>query len=180
KKAEAKIRKLSRSLSRKVKGGKNRAKVKLRLTKIHEKVANRRNHQNHVMTSRLVNQYDYIAVEKLATSNMMKNHNLAGAIQDASWHDITHKLSYKAEKAGKIVQFVNPRNTSQMCSACGSMPEVKKTLGIRTHKCEDCGYTADRDINASINILNKGLDSSLLPLSTINRLRLGNEMTARS
>ncbi len=129
------------------------------------------------MTSRLVNQYDFIAVEKLATSNMMKNHNLASAIADSAWADITHKLSYKAEKAGKIVQFVNPRNTSQMCSACGSMPEVKKTLRVRTHKCEDCGYTADRDINASINIKIKGLESSLLPQSTINRLRLGNEGT---
>ncbi len=122
----------------------------------------------------------FCSIEKLQTQNMMKNHNLASAIADSAWADISSKLSYKAEKAGKIVQFVNPKNTSQMCSACGSMPEVKKTLGTRTHKCEDCGYTADRDINASINILNKGLDSSLLPLSTINGLRLGNEMTLGS
>jgi putative transposase len=85
---------------------------------------------------------------------MLKNHNLAKSISDASWSMFAEYLSYKAESAGRKVIFVNPRNTSQICSNCGVI--VKKTLATRTHRCF-CGLILDRDLNAAINILRAGI-----------------------
>jgi putative transposase len=85
---------------------------------------------------------------------MVKNHHLAKSISDASWAKFIEYVSYKAESAGKKVIFVNPRNTSQICSSCGAI--VKKSLSVRVHKCPSCGLILDRDVNAAINILRLG------------------------
>jgi putative transposase len=102
----------------------------------------------------LVRSYDVIVFEDLRIKNMVKNHYLAKSISDASWAKFIKYVSYKAESAGKKVIFVNPRNTSQICSGCGAI--VKKSLSVRVHKCPSCGLEIDRDVNAAINILRAG------------------------
>ena len=84
---------------------------------------------------------------------MVKNHRLAGSIQDASWNRFIQLLSYKAESAGMKVIKVDARNTSKECSNCGNIREMP--LSMREYNCGRCGMQLDRDINASINILNR-------------------------
>ena len=98
--------------------------------------------------------YDLIAVEKLKTKNMLWNRNLARSISEQAWGKFAALLNEKAESAGVKMMEVDPRGTSQECSSCGA--EVKKSLSIRTHKCT-CGLEMDRDLNAAINILHRGI-----------------------
>ena len=87
----------------------------------------------------------------------MAEQNFGKQINDAGWGEFANMLSYKAESAGSRVIFVNPKNTTQECSQCHKL--VKKGLWDRTHKC-DCGLEIDRDLNASINILNRATAGS--------------------
>jgi putative transposase len=151
--SEAKLKYEQRKLSRKKKGSNSRKKQKHKLAKLHHKIKNRRNNFLHIESRKLVRSYDVIVLEGLRIKNMVKNHHLAKSISDASWAKFIEYVSYKAESAGKKVIFVNPRNTSQICSSCGAM--VKKSLSVRVHKCP-CGLEIDRDINAAINILRLG------------------------
>ncbi len=86
---------------------------------------------------------------------MMRNHHFAKSISDVSWNMLQSFTAYKAEWAGKVVTFVNPKNTSQKCSSCGKI--VKKILNIKIHKCPYCGLVLNRHVNAAINILHRGL-----------------------
>lgn len=151
--SEAKLKREQRKLSRKQKGSNSRKKQKIKLAKIHRKIKNQRKDFLQKLSTWLIRNYDTIALENLQISNMLKNHNLAKSISDASWSMFAEYLSYKAESAGRKVIFVNPRNTSQICSNCGVI--VKKTLATRTHRCS-CGLILDRDVNAAINILRLG------------------------
>ncbi len=76
-------------------------------------------------------------------------------MHDAGWASFLNILAQKAEEAAVRVIAVDPRNTTQVCSSCGALPEVKKTLSVRMHVCS-CGYVADRDVNAAKNILALG------------------------
>ena len=84
---------------------------------------------------------------------MVKNHHLAKSISDAGWNQLIQLTKYKAGHAGKVVELVDPKNTTQNCSNCGN--KVPKSLSVRTHKCPYCGLELDRDVNAAINILQK-------------------------
>lgn len=148
--AERKLKRKQRSVSRKKKGSKRRRKAVHDLAKQHEHVANHRKDYAHKVSRQLVNQYGLIAFENLNVQGMVKNHNLAKSIVDAGWSQFVQYTTYKAESAGRRVVLVNPYNTSQMCSNCGSI--VKKKLSERVHRCS-CGYIEDRDINAAKNIL---------------------------
>jgi putative transposase len=152
--SEAKLKYEQRKLSRKKKGSNSRKKQKHKLAKLHCKIKNRRNNFLHIESRKLVRSYDVIVLEDLRIKNMVKNHHLAKSISDASWAKFIEYVSYKAESAGKKVVFVNPRNTSQICSSCGEI--VKKSLSVRTHICPYCGLILDRDVNAAINILRLG------------------------
>ena len=105
----------------------------------------------------LVRAYDLIAFEDLNIKNMIKNPCLKKHIADVAWNKMITITSYKAEWAGKRVELVNPKNTSQMCSGCRQI--VKKGLSERIHSCPFYGLTLDRDHNAAINILRLGLQS---------------------
>lgn len=153
-KSEAKSKYEQRCLSRKKKGSNSRLKQRNKLAKLHLKVKNQRNDFLHKESHKLVSNYDVIVFEDLRIKNMVKNHHLAKSISDASWAKFSEYTSYKAVSAGKSVIFVNPRNTSQICSGCGNM--VKKSLSVRVHKCPYCGLILDRDVNAAINILRLG------------------------
>jgi putative transposase len=100
---------------------------------------------------------DLIAYEDLNVKGMVKNRHLAKSITDAGWSTLRRWLDYFGYKYGKITLAVSPHNTSQNCSNCGE--KVQKSLSTRTHICQDCGFVEDRDINAAINILQKGLST---------------------
>ena len=102
-----------------------------------------------------MSKYGRIIFEDLNIQNMLKNHKLAKHIADASWNKLIQFTTYKAESAGCVVELVNPRGTSQLCSGCGS--KVPKTLKDRIHCCPQCGLEMDRDDNAARNILARSI-----------------------
>ena len=112
----------------------------------------------HKISHKLINENQVIISENLAVSNMVKNHNLAKAISDCGWYELTRQLSYKADWNNrqyiKISRFVP---SSQTCSVCGYINTETKNLSVRQWICPQCGTKHDRDINAAINILNEGL-----------------------
>ena len=112
----------------------------------------------HKNSLRLIKKYDFIVFEDLNIRNMQINNvkQIKKSISDVTWDRFTKFTQYKAEKAGKQVMFVDPKNTSKMCSNCGSL--VPKLLSDRIHICS-CGLSIDRDLNAAINILRRGLAS---------------------
>jgi len=123
--SEKKLTRAQKSLSNKKKGSNNRDKQRIEVAKIHRKIRNQREDFNHKLSRELVNTYDLIVFEKLQIQNMMKNHCLAKSINDASWSKLIEYTKSKAGYAGRVVEQVNPRNTSKTCSVCGhiqSMP----------------------------------------------------------
>ena len=154
-KAQKKIRSANKSLHRKVKGSQNRTKSRHKLAVVNKRVTNLRDEFLHQASRKIVDSADVIIFEDLNITGMLKNHNLAKHIQDVSWGKLIRFTQSKAERAGKSVVFVNPRNTSQRCSNCGNI--VPKDLSERRHECPSCGLSIDRDLNAAKNILTLGL-----------------------
>ena len=135
----------------------NYQKQKLKVARLHEKIANQRKDFLHQFSTYLIKNHDVICIEDLASRNLMKNHHLARAIGDASWTEFVRQLHYKADWYGKkIVTISRWFPSSQLCSSCG-VSSGKKPLSIREWTCESCGTHHDRDINASLNILKEGL-----------------------
>jgi putative transposase len=147
------------------KAGRKQAKTKKRsatrrkankvLSRIHERIRNRRHNFVHQTARKIVNRFGVIAVEKLSVKNMLGNHCLAKSISDASWSMFRTVLTQKAASAAREVIPVNPAYTSQDCHACGY--RAKKKLSERWHLCPMCGASLDRDTNAAINILQTAL-----------------------
>ncbi|MDF2924063.1 MAG: hypothetical protein K0R57_2977 [Paenibacillaceae bacterium] len=152
-KSEKHLTRLQRCVSRKKNGSNRRKKAVRVLARLHERVANQRKDYAHKVSRQLVNRYGLIAFEDLNVVGMTKNHHLAKSIVDSGWSQLVVFTTYKAESAGRIVKQVDPRHTSQLCSNCGVI--VKKQLKDRKHCCPNCGYTADRDENAAVNILKR-------------------------
>jgi len=152
---EKKLAAAQRRLSRKIKGSKNWIKQKLKVAKIHKKIRNLRDEFLHQVSKKLVDKADLIIFENLNINNMVKNHNLAKHIMDHAWGRLIQFTTYKAARAGKSVELVDSRYTSQRCSGCGII--VPKTLKDRVHECTKCGLRLDRDHNAALNILTLGL-----------------------
>lgn len=144
------LRYLSRAVSRKKKGGRNRAKTIKRLRQCHARVKNLRSEHRHKVALNLCRRYGLIAVERLSVRGMLRNHRVSRAIADAAWGSFLATLRYKAARAGVEVAEVDARGTSQVCSGCGQV--VEKSLSQRTHSC-DCGLVLHRDVNAARNIL---------------------------
>lgn len=135
----------------------NYQKQRIKVAKIHEKIANKRRDFLNKLSTEIVKNHDIICIEGLSSKNLMKNHKLARAIGDVSWSKFVRMLEYKAEWYEKQVSKISRWYTSsQICSDCGHA-SGKKPLSIREWTCENCGSHHDRDINASINILNEGL-----------------------
>ncbi len=147
---EERLALLQQRLSKKKKGGHNRKKDKQKVAILHEKVANIRTDFLHKTSTRLVNDYSLIALEKLASQEMSQR-NYGKQINDAGWNMFANMVSYKAENAGCQIVFVNPHNTTRECSNCHEI--VKKGLQDRIHDCPSCGLVMNRDLNAAKNIL---------------------------
>jgi len=133
------------------------AKQKTILAKIHERIGNRRSDFAHKRSRELVNHYGVIVFEELAPMEMGRSRGMRKSIMDAAWTQFISLTIGKAAEAGRSVILVNPRNTSKMCSHCGKL--VDKTLADRVHTCPHCGLVLDRDVNAAINILHRGLQT---------------------
>ena len=155
------LKRKQRILSKAIKGSNNRKKKRLALAKEWQRVREREHGKLHELTADLVKQSNTFYVEDLKVLNMVKNHKLARSILEANWGNFVNMLTYKAESAGGKVEKVDPKYTSQICSECGSKPTKKLTLAIRLYQCESCGFEADRDLNAAMNILKKGLGKFL-------------------
>lgn len=147
---------LNQRLSKKQKGSNNRLKAKLKLAKYHEKITNQRKDFLHKLSSKLVGENQAICIEDLNIKGMMKNHNLARSIGNASWSEFMEMLTYKSEWYGKnLIQIGRFDPSSKMCSKCGNINN-ELTLKDRKWVCK-CGANHDRDINAAQNIKNFGL-----------------------
>jgi putative transposase len=155
------VKAAQRAVSRKVKGSRNRVKAKRALGQVHERIANRRRNFIHQVVANLVKVYDGFAIEDLDVQQMAQtspSRGLARGIMESGWSLFGAHLAAKAEEAGLSVVRVNPRGTSQRCSACGSL--VRKALGDRVHACSACGLVLDRDENAARNIYDLGCRSA--------------------
>jgi putative transposase len=154
---EKKLKKLSKELSRSVKGSKRYEKKRVRLARWHRKIANKRKDFLNKLTTELVNTYDLICVEDLKISNMIKNRKLSKAIASCGWGMFFEMLQYKADRKGIIIsQCGTFEPTSKTCSCCGYINKQLK-LSERSWKCPNCLTELDRDINAAINIEKRGL-----------------------
>ncbi len=156
-KAEKKLKRLGRRLSRKQKKSANRKKARKALAKQHLKVQRQREDFARKQANALVSSCDLIAYENLQIRNMVRNRKLAKRIHDAGWGIFLQWLARYAFLHTIPVIAVPPHYTSQKCSDCGTL--VKKSLSIRTHICHGCGVFLDRDHNAALNILQKALSS---------------------
>ncbi len=160
--AEAKQRRHQRRIARRQRGSVRWKKAKADYARFSRRVANQRRDFLHKLSTGIVLEHSHIAVEDLDVRALGRG-ILAKDVLNASWGSFLAMLRYKAASAGSVVEAVDPRHTSQACSACGS--GVPKTLSERRHACPHCGYSADRDVNAAQNILLKssfmGLGSSL-------------------
>lgn len=135
----------------------NYQKQRIKVAKIHEKIANKRRDFLNKLSTEIIKNHDIICIEDLSSKNLMKNHRLAKAIGDVSWSEFVRMLEYKAKWYEKQVSQISRwYPSSQICSDCGDN-SGKKALHIREWTCENCGSHHDRDINASINILHEGL-----------------------
>ncbi len=153
------LRRLSRSLSRKQKGSANWRKAKAKLARLHARIANIRQDALHKLTSDLTRRFHTIVIENLNVRGMLKNRHLARAIADMSFFEFRRQLDYKAAmRGGQVVVADRFFASSKTCSACGHKLE-DLPLSVRQWTCPKCGTIHDRDINAAINLKNLAAQS---------------------
>ena len=153
-----KLRREQRRLMRKKKGSKNYNKQRIILAKVHEKIENQRNDFLHKQSTKLVRENKTICIENLFVKGMLRNHKLAKRIMSASWSKFLGFLQYKAAWYGNtIIKVPRYYPSSQTCHCCGYVNPAVRNLQVRSWECPKCHSQHDRDLNASINILKKGL-----------------------
>lgn len=153
------LKRIQRQVSGLKKGSPERRKAILALNHVHQRIAQRRKDFAHQQSRKLVNTYQIIVFENLDIVGMQSNgkKTINKGVADVAWNQFVQSTVAKAEDAGRTVVLVDPRNTTQLCSGCGQI--VKKELPQRVHDCPFCGLKMSRDLNASINILRRGLAS---------------------
>jgi len=157
---EKKLARAQRRLSRKQKGSKNREKQRRRVAKIHARIAARRKHYQHQLSTKLIRENQTIVVESLAVKNMMQHPTLAKAIADVGWGEFVRQLEYKAAWYGRsVIKIDRFYPSSKTCSRCAHVLD-SLDLAVREWDCPNCGAHHDRDINASKSVLAEGLRQS--------------------
>lgn len=146
--------KVQRELSRKKKDSSNRNKVRLKVAKLHDKIANQRNDFLPKLSTKLIHENQGIVMEDLSVKNRVKNHKLAKAISEASWYQFRLRIEYTSKWYGRELLIADKHfASSQVGSVCGyKNPEVKN-LGLREWECPNCHTHHDRDVTASKNLL---------------------------
>lgn len=153
-----KLRREQRRLSRKEKGSKSRDKQRVKVARVHERIANQRSDHHHKLSRKLVDENQIIGVEDLNIKGMVCNHKLARCISDAAWGNFLRMLEYKAAWSGRtLVKIPTFYPSSQTCSCCGYQNRAVKDLSVREWVCPVCGANHQRDENASQNILRETL-----------------------
>ncbi|OED46572.1 transposase, partial [Endozoicomonas sp. (ex Bugula neritina AB1)] len=157
KRYERKLAYLQRELAKKQKGSSNRAKARLKVARLHAKIADCRMDATQKASRKLINENQVVCVENLAVKNMIKNPKLAKHIADANWGEFIRQLQYKAEWADRtVIEIDRFFPSSKRCSSCGFINE-SLPLSIREWDCPECNTHHDRDINAAVNIKTVGL-----------------------
>lgn len=151
-----KLKRSQQDLSRKKLRSNNRNKTKVLTAKLHEKVENQRTDFLHKLTTRIINNNKFVAIEKLNIKSMQHSSWNARNIADSSWGRFMTMLKFKAESAGTEIIEVNPKNTTKECHICGSLQDMP--LWQRRYECHNCGSSIDRDTNSAIVILNRALE----------------------
>ena len=156
-KDEKKLAKVSRRHAKKKKGSKNRAKARLKVARLHAKIADRRRDYQHKLSTRIVHENQVICIESLSVKNMVQNHRLAKSISDVSWGEFVRQLEYKAQWYGRtLIKIDKWYPSSKRCSHCGHVLD-SLSLDERFWMCQECHTFHDRDINAAKNVLAAGL-----------------------
>jgi putative transposase len=146
------LRRLSKAVSRKKKGSKNRKKAVVRLSRQHARIRNRRQHVLHQVSNQLVKNHDRLVLEDLNITGMTTNRKLSRAISDAAWGELARQVAYKqAWRGGQVVRADRWFPSSKTCSSCGTLRK-DLTLKDRTFECRECGLVMDRDLNAAVNL----------------------------
>ncbi len=159
-KDEKRLAKAQRRLAKKKKGSKNRNKARLKVAKIHARIADRRRDYQHKLSTRIAHENQVICVESLAVKNMVKNHSLAKAISDVGWGEFVRQLEYKSQWYGRtLIKIDRFYPSSKTCHACKHVLD-SLPLDIREWVCPACGVVHDRDTNAALNILAEGLSAA--------------------
>jgi putative transposase len=154
------LRRLSRALSRKVQGSRNRLKAKLKLARLHARISNLRRDGLHQMTTSLTRRFHTIGVEDLNVKGMLGNRRLARAIADMGFYELRRQLVYKAvRRGGQVVAVDRWYPSSKLCSCCGHKLE-SLALGTRHWICPGCAAVHERDVNAAINLKNMAVSST--------------------
>ncbi|MBF1159527.1 MAG: IS200/IS605 family element transposase accessory protein TnpB [Thermobifida sp.] len=150
--SERRLKRAHKALSRKTRGSKRRLKARNKVARIHARIASRRRDLLDKLTTWLAGTYSDISIEDLNVAGMVRNHRLAKAVNDASFAELRRQLEYKTARTGARLHVVDRwYPSSKMCSRCGRV-KAKLSLTERTYRCEHCGVTMDRDLNAAINI----------------------------
>lgn len=156
----SRIKRFSRSLSRKIKGSKNRLKAKQKLAKLHAKIANIRLDTLHKLTTSIVNKFSTVVIEDLNVKGMLKNRRLSRAIADMGFYEFRRQLTYKLHiRNGKLIVADRFFASSKLCSCCGFKNEAL-SLADRAWTCTMCNKLHQRDINAAFNLKNLAASSA--------------------
>lgn len=156
--SEKKLKKEQRTLSLMQKGSKNREKQRIKVARLHEKVANQRKNFLHKQSRQIADSYDCVCIENLDMKAMLQCRNFGKSVSDNGWGMFVTYLKYKLEEQGKrLVKVDQFFASSQICNICGYKNTTTKNLAVRAWDCPGCGTHHDRDINAAINIRNEGI-----------------------
>ena len=154
------LRRRSRALSRKAKGSRNRAKAKLKLARLHARIANIRRDSLHQLSTSITRRFHTIGIEDLNVKGMLGNRHLSRAIADMGFYELRRQLEYKATwRGGQVVLVGRWYPSSKLCSCCGYRLD-ELGLGVRHWTCPGCGASNDRDVNAAINLRNMAVSST--------------------
>jgi putative transposase len=157
---EKKLAKAERRKAKKKKGSKNRAKARLKVARLHAKIADKRRDYQHKLSTQIIRENQVVCIESLSIKNMVKNHSLAKAIADVGWGEFVRQLEYKAAWYGRtLVKIDKFYPSSKRCFECGHIL-ASLSLDIRYWTCPECGVAHDRDLNAAKNVLAAGLAAS--------------------